>query len=74
MCKMTLKRKRSGSHRKVTIKEISSRSISLQGINSVLINVTENELKRRDQPNVQSDIEQEKSRSGSHRQVAVEEI
>ena len=62
MCKVTLKRKRqksrSGSHRKVAIKEISLRSIPLQGFESVLINVTENKLKHRGQPNVQSDIEE----------------
>ena len=47
MCKVTLKRKWSGSQEKVTIKEISSRSIPMQGIKPVLINVTENKLKRR---------------------------
>ena len=36
---------RSGSQGKVEVKEISSRSIPMQGIESVLINVTENKLK-----------------------------
>ena len=42
---LELKKSRSGSHRKVTVKEISSRSITMQGFKSVLINVTENKLK-----------------------------
>ena len=37
----------SGSQGKVTVKKISSRTINMQGIKSVLINVTENELKRK---------------------------
>ena len=37
----------SGSQGKVAVKEISSRSIPIQGIESVLINVTENKLKRK---------------------------
>ena len=41
------KKSRSGSQGKVTLKEISSRSIPMQGIESVLINVTENKLKHR---------------------------
>ena len=38
------KKSRSGSQGKVAVKEISSRSILMQGIKSVLINVTENKL------------------------------
>ena len=38
---------RSGSQGKVAVKEISSRSIPMQGIESVLINATENKLKRK---------------------------
>ena len=41
------KKSRSGSQGKVAVKEISSRSIPMQGIKSVLINVTENELKHK---------------------------
>ena len=41
------KKSRSGSHGKVAVKEISLRSITMQGIKSVLINVTENELKHK---------------------------
>ena len=41
------KKWRSGSQGKVKVQEISPRSIPMQGIKSVLINVTENELKRR---------------------------
>ena len=41
------KKSRSGSQRKVAVKEILSRSIPMQGIKSVLINATENELKRK---------------------------
>ena len=37
----------SGSQGKVVVQEISPRSIPMQGIKSVLINVTENELKRK---------------------------
>ena len=36
---------RSGSQGKVAVKEISSRSIPMQGIESVLINAVENKLK-----------------------------
>ena len=39
------KKSRSESQGKVTVKEISSKS--MQGIESILINVTENKLKRR---------------------------
>ena len=42
------------------------------GIKSVLINVTENKLKRRALPNVQSDLEEEKSRSQG--KVAIKEF
>ena len=46
--KVTLNKKsRSGSQGKVSVKEISERSIPMQGIKSVLINVIENELKLR---------------------------
>ena len=38
---------RSGSQGKVAVKEISSRSIPMQGIESLLINATENKLKRK---------------------------
>ena len=41
------KKSRSGSQGKVIVKDISSRSIPMQGIKSVLINVTENKLKRK---------------------------
>ena len=41
------KKSRSESHRKVAVKEISSRSIPMQGIESVLTNVTQNKLKRK---------------------------
>ena len=41
------KKSRSGSQGKVTVQEISPRYISMQGIESVLINATENELKRK---------------------------
>ena len=36
------KKSRSGSQGKVAVKEISSRCIHMQGIESVLINITEN--------------------------------
>ena len=68
------KTSRSGSHRKVAVEEISSRSIPMQGIESVLINVTKNQLKCKGWPKILSDLEQKKSRSGSHRKVAVENI
>ena len=38
---------RSGSQGKVAVKEISSRSIPMQGIKSALINATKNKLKRK---------------------------
>ena len=41
------KKSRSGSQGKVVVKEISSWSIPMQGIESVLINLTENKLKRK---------------------------
>ena len=41
------KKGRSGSQGKVAVQEISPSSILMQGIKSVLINVTENELKRK---------------------------
>ena len=41
---------------------------------SVIINMNESKLKRTGLPKLLSDIEQKKSRSGSHRKVAVEEI
>ena len=41
------KKSRSGSQGKVAVQEISPRSIPMQGIKSVLINATENELKRK---------------------------
>ena len=44
---LTQKKSRSGSQGKVAVKEISSRYIPMQCIKSVLINVTENELKRK---------------------------
>ena len=52
MCKVTLKRKEQdyGHREKVAVKEISSRSVSMQDIKSVLINVTENKLKGRGCP------------------------
>ena len=42
-----LEQEKSRSHRNVAIEEISSRFIPMRGIESVLINVTENKLKRR---------------------------
>ena len=39
------KKSRSWSQGRVAVKEISSRSIPMQGIESVLINVTKNKLK-----------------------------
>ena len=46
---VTLNRKGQGqgNRGKVAVQEISTRSIPMQGIKSVLINVTENELKRK---------------------------
>ena len=41
------KKSRSASQGKVAFQEISPRSIPMQGIKSVLINGTENELKRK---------------------------
>ena len=41
------KKWRSGSQGKVAVQEISPRSIPVQSIKSVLINMTENELKRK---------------------------
>ena len=41
------KKSRSGSQGNVAVQEISPRSIPMQGIKSVLINVTENELKHK---------------------------
>ena len=38
---------KSGSQGKVAVQEISPRSIPMQGIKSILINVTENELKHK---------------------------
>ena len=38
---------RSGSQGKVAVKEISSMSMSMEGIKSVLINLIKNKLKRR---------------------------
>ena len=38
---------RSGTQGKVAVQDISPRSIPMQGIKSVLIDATENELKRR---------------------------
>ena len=46
----------------------------MQGIKSVLINATENELKHKGKPKLLSDLEQKKSRSGSQRKVTVQEI
>ena len=45
----------------------------MQGIKSVLINMTEDKLKRKGKPKLLSDLEQKKPRSGSHRKVAIEE-
>ena len=41
------KKSRSGSQGKVPVQEISPRSIPMQGMKSVLIKATENELKRK---------------------------
>ena len=41
------KKSRSRSKGKVAVQEISPRSIPMQGIKSVLVNATENELKRK---------------------------
>ena len=46
----------------------------MQGIKSVLINVTENKLKRKGKPKLLSDLEQKKSRSGSQGKITVKEI
>ena len=46
----------------------------MQGIKSVLINVTENKLKRKRLPILLSDLEQKKSWSGSQGKVEVKEI
>ena len=46
----------------------------MQGIESVLINATENKLKRKDKPKLLSDLERKKLRSGSQEKVAVKEI
>ena len=46
----------------------------MQGIKYVLINATENELKRKGEPKFLSDLEQEKWKSGSPGKVAVQEI
>ena len=46
----------------------------MQGIKSVLINATENELKCKGKPKLLSDLEEEKSRSGSQGKVAIKEI
>ena len=43
----------------------------MQGIKSVLINVTENELKPKGKPILLRDLEQKKSRSGSQGKVTV---
>ena len=45
--KIWKEKSRSGSQGKVAVQEISPRSIPMQGIKSVLINATENELKRK---------------------------
>ena len=49
-------------------------SIPMQGIESVVINVTENKLKYKGKPKLLSDLEQKKSRSGSQGKVAVKKI
>ena len=41
------KKSRPGSQEKVAVKEISSKSINMQGIKSILIKMTENKLKRK---------------------------
>ena len=41
---------------------------------SVIIYMNENKLKHKGKPKLLSDLEQKKSKSGSHREVAVEEI
>ena len=46
----------------------------MQGIESVLINVIENKPKCKCYPKLLSDLEQEKSRSGSQGKVAIMEI
>ena len=46
----------------------------MQSIMSVIINMNENKLKRKGKPKLLSDLEQKKSRPGSHKKVAVEEI
>ena len=65
---------RSGSHRKVGVEEILSRSINMQSIMSVTIYMNESKFNRKGQPKLLSDLERKKSRSGSHRKVAVKEI
>ena len=46
----------------------------MQGIKSVMINTTKNELKRRGKSKLLSDVEQKNSRSGSQGKVADQEI
>ena len=44
----------------------------MQSIMSAIINMNESKLKRKGLQKLLSDLEQKKSRSGSHRKVAVE--
>ena len=46
----------------------------MQSIVPVIIYINKNKLARKGSPKLLSDLEQKKSRSGSHRKVAVEEI
>ena len=63
-----------GHRERVAVQEISQRSISMQGIKSVMINATKNELKRRGKSKLSSYLEQKNSRSGSQGKVADQEI
>ena len=46
----------------------------MQSIMPAIINMNERKIKRKGLPKLLSDLEQKKSRSGTHRKVAVEEI
>ena len=46
----------------------------MQSKMSVIINMNDSKLKRKGLPKLLSDLEQKKSRTGSHRNVAVEEV
>ena len=68
------KKLRSGSHRKVAVEEIWSRSIKKQSIMSLIIHMNESKLKRKSSQKLLSDLEWKKSWSGSQGKVAVKVI